>query len=257
MKTQCPQCRVFYPFVIEVCANCGFKLFSRKRVLDEKIVSLFNWVTSAENGWKTFGISFGFAAVFVGLTLLIASSNANQRESLPVGRTNFASTPATPAPAPKTSMELLAAARILLNKPAVTDSEKAEALQYLQLIPSSAAEYKAAQSLIAKTAANSAFAYELNTGRSEKDAPATNKTIAGNRRKAIEQLEQQINRQGVSMNLILEGKSEDTLRVKSSLMSQEVAYRLVKGAFLSNVQNLGIKTVIFTDGKNFNWTHMF
>lgn len=258
MKTQCPQCRVFYPFVIEVCANCGFKLISRKRVLDEKIASLFSWVMNPENGWKTFGISFFFAAVLVGLTFLIASnSNTVRQEPSPATQTNLALLSAPPTLAPKTSMELLANARRLLDKPIVTDSERAEALQYLQLIPVSADEYNAAQSLIARVAIKSALTFELNIGRNEKDASVTNKTGVSNRRKAVEQLGREINGRGLAISLTLEGKSEDVLRVKSPLMSQEVTYQLVKGTFLSNVQALGIRTVIFTDGKKSNWTHMF
>lgn len=256
MNTQCPQCRVFYPFAVEVCANCGFKLISRKRVLDRKIASLFNWVTNPGNGWKTFGISFIFAAVLVGLTFLISSnSNTIRQEFFPSGQANLTSVSA--APAPKTSMELLANARRLLDNQALTDSERAEALRYLQLIPASAAEYSAAQILIARLTAKSEPNYELNNGSSEKDARATNKSGFSGRRKAVERLEREINERGGSLSLTLEGKSEDTLRVKSPLMSQEVAYQLVKGTFLSNIQTLGIKTVIFTDGKKFNWTHMF
>lgn len=71
----------------------------------------------------------------------------------------------------------------------------------------------------------------------------------------IKQLEDDLLDKGMDFYFTWEGKSEDTLRVKYVLMSRPLVRKIVDSGFFQNLQSVGVKKVIFTDGYNETWTY--
>jgi hypothetical protein len=156
----------------------------------------------------------------------------------------IAATTPEPASTAKESSpaDKLRVAKEMSSTPAATADQLSEARRLLAEIPTNAPEFKEAKKLIP----------ELDRKINAKQKTAMRDV----RETVIAKLEKDLLSKGMDFYFSFEGKNQDTLRAKYVLMSRPMVYQITNETdFLKNMELIGVKKVIFTDGFDSSWTY--